>query len=448
MCRDCERCTCCHVLFCHVAQCQTLALGREALTSSLLIGGLAEVVGVLPSKDQSDILISKYFDVVDPVYPLVHRESFQKDYDGFWSSYPEHDRSLDGSLVGLIFVMLALGTQFVAIPAPDQKEQTAEFYVSASHQALRVINYLGRPSIRSMQCMVLIIYFLMNDNHASDAWAFAGILTRQAYALGLNRDPSITAANAHPFEKQQRRKLWQAVLFQDTFFCIILKLPPSATHSDCRVEDFLADIDLLQTVDGATDTSYIASMWHLANVAQPSICTPRALDLPISRSRTDRTRLLSDFSRIHESLPPPFRTFDATSIDELAARNKRLARQTLFLTSNYFHCLMLIYADEHESMQLDVYGTLDAAHQAINSFFLLHELFEDEARVWYHFQHRAFSEALVIAELLKNKDDMLSTDLKRLRGKDDVIRMVGILGVMSENDPVARTRASVLAKYL
>lgn len=55
---------------------------------------------------------------------------------------------------------------------------------------------------------------------------------------------------------------------------------------------------------------------------------------------------------------------------------------------------MLVYADEHENLEVDIDGTLDSAHEAINSFFLLHTLFEDEARVWYHFQHRAFSEAV------------------------------------------------------
>ena len=55
---------------------------------------------------------------------------------------------------------------------------------------------------------------------------------------------------------------------------------------------------------------------------------------------------------------------------------------------------MLIYSDQHDNMDIDVRGTADAAHEAINSFFLLHTLFQDEARVWYHFQHRAFSEAV------------------------------------------------------
>lgn len=315
--------------------------------------------------------------------------------------------------------------------------------------------------------MVLIIYFLMNDNHAADAWAFAGILIRQAYALGLNRDPSITAANAHPLEKQQRRKLWQAVLFQDTFLTVILRLPPTATHTDVRVEDLEPEVEDSLTGCGATDISYISSMWHLANIVQTSLCTPRSLQLPISPSPSQRTRLISSFHSIYMSFPLPFRSFSEASICDLASRSKRLARQTLFLTSNYFHCLMLIYSDEHDNMELDVRGTLDAAHEAINSFFLLHTLFEDEARVWYHFQHRAFSEAVglsiapriifvwlkwviqhVLAELVNNQSDRLAMDPVRLRAKNDVLRMLGILQLSSNHDVTSRTRVSILSQYL
>ena len=242
--------------------------------------------------------------------------------------------------------------------------------------------------------MVLIVYFLMNDNHAADAWSFAGILIRQAYALGLNRDPSVVVPSAHPSEKQQRRKLWQAVLFQDTFLTVILRLPPTATHTDVRVQDLEPEIADSAAPCGANDISYISSMWHLANIVQSTVCTPRSLQIPMSPSPTQRTRLIASFHGIYMSFPLPFRNFSEASICDLAKQSKRLARQALFVTSNYFHCLMLIYSDEHENMEVDVRGTLDAAHEALNSFFLLHTLFQDEARVWYHFQHRAFSEAV------------------------------------------------------
>ena len=242
--------------------------------------------------------------------------------------------------------------------------------------------------------MILIGYFLMNDNHAADTWAFAGILIRHAYALGLNRDPSLHVPNATPFEKQQRRKLWQAVLLQDTFLTVILKLPPTATHNDVRVEDLHEEVDPTHADIGVTDISYISSMWDLANMVQKTVCTPRSLSLPISPTAAARKKLVEQFTRLYSSFAPPLRTFSEAAICELARRDKRPARQTLFLTSNYYHCLMLINLDEHETLEADIHGTLNAAHEAINSFFVLHTLFEDEARVWYHFQHRAFSEAV------------------------------------------------------
>ncbi|KAI4169153.1 MAG: hypothetical protein LQ343_005898 [Gyalolechia ehrenbergii] len=222
-------------------------------------GGLAEVIGVLPSREQADILVAKFFDAVDPVYPMINRDSFQHDYCQFWDTGPLERTTTDASLVALIFVMLAMGTQFVDLPSPEEKKQTAEFYISASHQALRMFSYLGRPSMRSIQTMVLITYFLMNDNHASDAWAFAGILQRQAYAIGLNRDPSIVKPDAQPSEMQQRRKVWQAVFMQDTFLSVIIKLPPTLTHTDVRIEDLTED-EGAPSEHGATDTSFIRSM--------------------------------------------------------------------------------------------------------------------------------------------------------------------------------------------
>lgn len=154
-------------------------------------GGLPEVISVLPDKLQADILLGRYFECVDPVYPMIHRQTFYADYEHFWQMETAEKNAIDASFIALIFVMLALGTQFVTSNSPSERKQTAEFYASASNQALRMSSYLSSASIRSVQAMVLITYFLINDNHASDGWAFAGILIRQAYAMGLHRDPNI-----------------------------------------------------------------------------------------------------------------------------------------------------------------------------------------------------------------------------------------------------------------
>lgn len=59
---------------------------------------------------------------------MIQRQSFEHDYNHFWSLSPQERNRADGSLVALFFVMLAMGTQFVDLPSREEKEQTAEFY--------------------------------------------------------------------------------------------------------------------------------------------------------------------------------------------------------------------------------------------------------------------------------------------------------------------------------
>lgn len=411
---------------------------------------MPEVISVLPDKGQADILLDRYFDCVDPVYPMIHRQTFYAEYDNFWTLPSSRKDQADGALIALIFAMLAMGTQFVSPTAPKERQQTAEFYVSAAHQGLRMGSYLNKTSIRSIQAMVLITYFLINDNHASDGWAFAGILIRQAYAMGLHRDPDRVCPNATPFEKQVRRKLWQAVLLQDTFLTVLLALPPSATHTDVSVSGLVPDSEVLPdppllpvpttqssnpmsiqninapfpvppppppppppnqpTHSGApdsdpeldTDTAYLLSSWHLANLVQESICSPRSLDLPIAPTPRSKSKLLSSFRSIHRNLPPTFRLWTPSSLSALALTNSRVVRQTLFLTSNYHHNVMLLHTSESEEVKRNVRGALEAAHEAMGAFFLLWELFESEAKVWWVFNHRAFIEAQCVGDILND----------------------------------------------
>ena len=59
---------------------------------------------------------------------MIHYQSFRGEYERFWLT-PSIERSAeDGSLVSLILVMLAMGTQFVPLASLDGKAQTAELY--------------------------------------------------------------------------------------------------------------------------------------------------------------------------------------------------------------------------------------------------------------------------------------------------------------------------------
>ena len=457
-------------------------------------GGLPEVVSVMPSKEQADILIAKYFDIVDGVYPFLHRQTFYADYERFWALLPDKKGETDASFTALLYAMYALGTQFIEFPSYEERSQTAEFYCSAANQALRVYSYLNRTSMRAIQAMLLMSYFLMNDNHASDAYAWAGIHLRQSYAMRLHRDPDIVVPDASVLEKQQRRKLWQAVFFHDTFLTVLLKLPPTATHSDVPVESLSEENELstdgldmcllgahsrvenlmsinviapqtcepvakpaphhiVDTATAKTDVVFLRSMWHLGNLVQENLSSPCSLSLPLANSPRHKDSLIAAFRRLYKSFPANLTQLDYNVLSHQARTNPRGVRQNLFLTSNYFHCLMLLQASENESagVECNLKPALEAAHEAICAFFKLWGFFEVEAGVWWVFQHRAFEESLLIAHLLAvqsatdgSVNGSNNYDPIFAKAKDDVAKMLEIMERYGASLEMHNTRKEVL----
>ena len=252
-----------------------------------------------------------------------------------------------------------------------------------------------------------------------------------------------TQPEASVLEKQQRRKLWQAVFFHDTFLTVLLKLPPTATHSDVPVES-LAEENELSTdglelsllgahsrvenlmsinviapqsyepvvrpaphhiIDPATmksDVIYMRCMWHLGNLVQENLSSPCSLSLPLTNSPRHKDSLIAAFRRLYKSFPSNLTQLDFNKLQPQARTNARGVRQNLFLTSNYFHCLMLLHASENDAagVEPNLKPALEAAHEAIWAFFKLWSFSEAEAGVWWVFQHRAFEEALLMAHLL------------------------------------------------
>ena len=95
------------------------------------------------------------------------------------------------------------------------------------------------------------------------------------------------------------------------------------------------------------------------------------------------------------------------------------------MTSNYHHNVMLVHSSDSAEVPVNVKGALEAAHGAINAFFLLYSLFESEAKVWWVFNHRAFLEAVVIGDILREQEmdgaqRELSEDPLFVRAKGDI----------------------------
>ncbi|KAL9056966.1 MAG: hypothetical protein Q9162_002632 [Coniocarpon cinnabarinum] len=100
-------------------------------------GGLAEVVAVLPSKQQADILMAKFFEIVDPMYPVIDRYEIMSGYHHFWSLQEEKRSQYDSASIALQFVIYANATLFIEHGQPTERARTAEFYSEFCNAGVR-----------------------------------------------------------------------------------------------------------------------------------------------------------------------------------------------------------------------------------------------------------------------------------------------------------------------
>lgn len=87
---------------------------------------------------------------------------------------------------------------------------TSSTYKSArrSFQALRLANFLLRPSLDIVQSLLILGNTLQNNGQSDAAWALLGTTVRLAQTLGLHTERGISHWPEHA--KQKAKLLWYA----------------------------------------------------------------------------------------------------------------------------------------------------------------------------------------------------------------------------------------------
>ena len=143
--------------------------------------GLAEVMSTArPRFESASVMMTTFLEKVDSIFPVICHPLFEEEYKKFWefdtsSAKQQWDEDFAAS-AALIFVMFALATQLYSLTAPPDRQKTeiADFYLSASNQALKIYSFFRRTCPHAILAMLFTSYYLMNANHSADAWV--GIL--------------------------------------------------------------------------------------------------------------------------------------------------------------------------------------------------------------------------------------------------------------------------------
>ncbi|KAI7902106.1 fungal-specific transcription factor domain-containing protein [Cokeromyces recurvatus] len=137
-----------------------------------------------PSQYQNDKIIDIYFSHIHPLFPIVHKEKFLKQY---------RDTVTNGKTPSiLIQSVLALTFRFVAQRLPDTIKDADKFADFYFRKVMKRLRNIGRSRLCYVQAALLVALYLDTDDGDVESiqWLTVGIAIRMAQDLGLHRSCS------------------------------------------------------------------------------------------------------------------------------------------------------------------------------------------------------------------------------------------------------------------
>ncbi|KAI9821096.1 MAG: hypothetical protein M1827_003830 [Pycnora praestabilis] len=150
------------------------------------------------------------------------------------------------------------GREWVA-GAMDAEAHKGRIFIAAAMQALRMAGFMSRPTLLSVQVLIMIGPYLTNSGKFLDAWTLFGTTIRLAQSLGLHRNPLYLDPPPQLKECDLRKTLWWWMLHMDQQYSMTLGRPLGISGiGDCpppvpiatdpvvhRVQDYINKFTLL-----------------------------------------------------------------------------------------------------------------------------------------------------------------------------------------------------------
>lgn len=419
-----------------------------------------EIVGLLPSKEESELLLTSFVDEMDMLFRAWHTPTLKAEFRHFFSLSPAEKRQQPLSNLSLYIMMCSLACMARASdkeirgePAPAQAQRgeakdltssrlQSELYLSAAYQALRLCSFLSSPTIHTIQSQILINIYLLHSERSYDGWSLVGSLVRQCIAMGLHVDPVSLDPKISLREAEIRRRIWWTVVGLDAVFCLPFGRPTCVNYYTCNVpmdrpDEALSDEPgsaALVPSTTALGPESSSATFHAANYQivlpslellnrtfhvspivgrnlfmgwfKPDLSDEPPVQLPtvVGNSYEDAIRFGRDVVDWYGHLPKDL-SFDPddTSLEDLTRRSRSIVNQTLTLAAKTFILVLILHrpylrADPSAYPESSSLCAL-ASHMLLQAYSAMVRTQSSIAWSWWTMSYRAFHAGTVCAFL-------------------------------------------------
>ncbi|PTB66025.1 hypothetical protein BBK36DRAFT_1160141 [Trichoderma citrinoviride] len=167
-----------------------------------------------PLPSHGTFLWSVYLENVDPLLKILHVPTME----GILREARRNPEKLSHGNECLVFAVY-----FAAVVTLDEadvqtnfntgKEECLAQFRFAVEQSLAKANFLNTADITVVQAFVLFLLVVRRHDESRFSWSLTALVVRIAQGLGIHRDG--THFGLSPYETEQRRRLWWAILTLD-----------------------------------------------------------------------------------------------------------------------------------------------------------------------------------------------------------------------------------------
>jgi Fungal specific transcription factor domain len=311
-----------------------------------------DLLSNIPSRQVCEILIERYFQALEPIIHVVHRPSFQQQFEVFWQNPDDTDLLW----VAQLLAMMVIGLQsfpMSEIPEP-LKENPSELWTRWL-DSIEMCGFLGRltvkPSLLNMRVLILwVLVQSFNGDFIERSWTSMGLVIRVAQSMGLHRDPKWFRMT--PFESQERRRIWTIASMLDTHVSIGQGLPFGARYEDTDMEPprNIDDVDIMP------DFAYIPQAKNIATKTDMSFLIFRNSLIQIQRKayaiasnpkNSNESAVYADVWTLDAQLRKAYdnfpRFFRKKASETGLSEPLEIAIQRFFLEIDYLKTLVLLH---------------------------------------------------------------------------------------------------------
>ncbi|KAK0118870.1 hypothetical protein ONS96_011950 [Cadophora gregata f. sp. sojae] len=238
-------------------------------TSGFFFGGTgsqASLIDFLPSRLAADRLIKQYFACVHPICQIVHRPTFEKEWETFWDEVTlgiEPPNSVQTIVFAAMFSgVVSMDDSVILQEFGVSKASLVDNFKLGTETALARANFLRTTKIEVLQAFVMYLIPLCRAEMSRAHSVLLGAAIRMAECMGLHRDGQTYGMN--PLETHIRRLVWHQLCFLDIRTCEAQGPRPTIRRDefDTKLPLNVNDVDLRPTgkapvgADKWTDTTF------------------------------------------------------------------------------------------------------------------------------------------------------------------------------------------------